>query len=203
MVRVIVAASFAMLIAIPTMAQEDFPRVEISLGYANLGFNCCSNIVYEGFPCCGNILFAHKRHSGFASTQGLNLTRIFGIENYFGYYGLGGKNTLGANASLIVNTVGGKIAARTERAVPYFTAGIGVGYITGDYPFGQSSFAMRWGPGVDIKMNDLMAWKIDFSRMSFNENFTFSGRSWSSGWNVATGIVFVLSNRHRVASAGE
>src|SRR5262245_42201108 len=121
MVRVIVAALFAMLIAIPAMAQEDFPRVEMSLGYANLGFNCCSNIVFEGFPCCSNILFgqvfAHKRHSGFASTQGLNLTRIFGIENYFGYYGLGGKNALGANASLIVNLVGGKIAARTERAV--------------------------------------------------------------------------------------
>src|SRR5262249_257114 len=119
-------------------------------------------------------------------------TRIFGIENYFGYYGLGGKNALGANASLIVNMVGGKIAVRTERAVPYFTAGIGEGYITGD--FGQSSFAMRGGPAVDMKMNDSMAWKIDCSRMSFNQNFTFSGSSWSSGWNVATGIVFVLSN---------
>jgi opacity protein-like surface antigen len=182
MVRVIVAALFALLIAIPAMAQDDFPRIEMSLGYANLGFPCCSTIG------------ENTRHSGFASTQGFNLTRILGIENYFGYYSLGGRNTLGTNASLIANIIGGKIAARTERAVPYFTAGIGVGYITDDVSFGQSSFATRWGPGVDIKLNDSMAWKVDFTRMSFHQRFTLAGGSWSSGWNLSTGIVFVLSN---------
>ena len=183
MVRVIVAALFAVLIALPAMAQDDYPRIEMSLGYANLGFPCCSTIGDS------------SRHSGFASTQGFNLTRIFGIENYFGYYALGGKNNpfLGRNVSLIANMVGGKIAARTERAVPYFSAGIGVGYLTDDVSFGQTSFATRFGPGVDIKLNDSMAWKVDFTRMSFHQQFT-AASTWSSGWNLSTGIVFVLSN---------
>ena len=183
MVRVIVAALFAVLIALPAMAQDDYPRIEMSLGYANLGFPCCSTIG------------ENSRHSGFASTQGFNLTRIFGIENYFGYYSLGGKNNplLGTNVSLLANIIGGKIAARTERAVPYFTAGIGVGYLTSDYASFGSSFATRFGPGVHIKLNDSMAWKVDFTRMSFHQQFTAAG-SWSSGWNLSTGIVFVLSN---------
>ena len=183
MVRVIVAALFAVLIALPAMAQDDYPRIEMSLGYANLGFPCCSTIG------------ENSRHSGFASTQGFNLTRIFGIENYFGYYSLGGKNNplLGTNVSLLANIIGGKIAARTERAVPYFTAGIGVGYLTSDYASFGSSFATRFGPSVDIKLNDSMAWKVDFTRMSFHQQFTAAG-SWSSGWNLSTGIVFVLSN---------
>jgi len=183
MVRVIVAALFAVLIALPAMAQDDYPRIEMSLGYANLGFPCCSTIGDS------------SRHSGFASTQGFNLTRIFGIENYFGYYSLGGKNNplVGTNVSLLANIVGGKIAARTERAVPYFTAGIGVGYLFGDYGSYGSSFGTRWGPGVDIKLNDSMAWKVDFTRMSFHQQFT-AASTWSSGWNLSTGIVFVLSN---------
>ncbi len=45
MVRVIVAALFAVLIALPAMAQDDYPRIEMSLGYANLGFP--ANIRYR------------------------------------------------------------------------------------------------------------------------------------------------------------
>ena len=184
MVRVIVAALFAVLATLPAMAQDDNPRIEMSLGYANIGFPCCSTIG------------ENSRHSGFASTQGLNFTRMFGIENYFGYYSLGGKNNpfLGRNVSMIANMVGGKAAARRfERAVPYFSAGIGAGYLTDEVSFGQTSFATRFGPGVDLKLNDSMALKVDFTRMSFHQQFRVN-ESWSSGWNLSTGIVFVLSN---------
>ncbi len=177
MVRVIVASVFVLLFAIPALAQDDFPRVEMSLGYANVGFPCCSKLTGET-----------ERHSGFSSTQSLNLTRILGMENYFGYYSLGNQT------SLIANMVGGKIAARTERATPYFVAGIGVGYLTDDRTFGSSSFATRWGGGVDIRMNDSMAWKVDLSRMSFHiGQITPTGGSWHGGWNFSTGIVFILS----------
>jgi hypothetical protein len=167
MVKIIVAAVIALVFSLPALAQDEFPRVEMSFGYANLAF-----------PCCGS----GERHSGFSSTQGLNLTRILGIENYFGYY------SLGNNVSMISNMFGGKIAARTERAVPYFVAGIGVGYITDEVYFGQSGFATRWGPGIDIKINEGMAWKVEATRNSFR----FGG--WVSGWNVSTGISFALSN---------
>ena len=183
MVRVLVAVLFAVLAALPAMAQDDYPRIEMSLGYANIGFPCCSTFG------------ENARHSGFASTQGFNLTRMFGIENYFGYYSVGGKNIFGRNVSLIANMVGGKVAARLERAVPYFSAGIGAGYLTDEVTFGQTSFGTRFGPGVDLKLNDSMAWKVDFTRMSFHlGELTPTSGTWWSGWNLSTGIVFVLSN---------
>ncbi len=177
MVRVIVAVAFALFFTIPVLAQDDFPRFEMSLGYANIGFPCCDSNVIET-----------ERHSGFASTQSINLTRIFGLENYFGYYGLGN------NVSLIANMFGGKVTARTERANPYFSFGLGVGYLTDERTFGSSSFATRWGPGVDIKFNDAMALKLDLSRMSFHLGEVSPGSgSWHGGWNFSTGIVFILS----------
>src|SRR5262245_11285136 len=103
MVKLFVAAVVVLFVALPALAQEDFSRIEMSLGYANLAY-----------PCCSQTLFDSSRHSGFASTQGLNITRNLGIENYFGYYSLGGKNNpaigTGRNVSLIANMVGGKIA---------------------------------------------------------------------------------------------
>jgi len=170
MVRTIVIAVVLLFVALPAFAQEDFPRVEMSLGYANLAY-----------PCCSNTTFQNSRHSGFASTQGLNMTKNLGIENYFAYYSLGGSNNpyFGSNVSLIANIVGAKIAARTEVRVVAETT------------FGQSSFGTRFGPGVDIKLNESMSWKVDFTRLSFHQQFLAG--SWSSGWNLSTGIVFALS----------
>src|SRR6267378_289735 len=163
MVRTIVVAVVLLFVALPAFAQEDFPRVEMSLGYANLAYPCCSGTIGQS-----------SRHSGFASTQGLNMTKNLGIENYFAYYGLGGKDTIGSSVSMIANIVGAKIAARTDHAVPYFVAG--------------------FGPGVDVKLNESMSWKVEFTRLSFHQQFTTTGGSWSSGWNLSTGIVFALSN---------
>ena len=179
MVKVFVAGAFVLLLAFPAFAQEDFPRIEMSFGYANLGFPCCKNVTTPGDL---------SRNHGFSSTQSLNLTRLFGLENYFGYY------SAGNSVSLLVNMVGGKITARTERATPYFTFGLGVGYLTDEQTFGSSSFGTKWGPGVDIKVNDSVSWKVDVSRMSFKlGEFTVGGGSWHSGWNVATGIVFNIT----------
>jgi opacity protein-like surface antigen len=182
MVRVIVVALFVLLLAFPALAQDDFPRIEMSLGYGNIGFPCCKTLE-QGF-----LTGDSERHSGFASTQGLNFTRVFGLENYFGYY------SLGSRVSLIANMVGAKITGRTERATPYFVAGIGVGYMTDEVSFGTSNFATRFGPGVDIRMNESMAFKIDLTRMSFKlGQITAGGGNWHSGWNVSTGVVFNIS----------
>jgi opacity protein-like surface antigen len=183
MVRALVVVLALLFLALPAAAQDDFPRIEMSMGYANVGLPCCSGTIGES-----------SRHSGFSTTQGFNLTRVLGVENYFGYYGLGGKNTLGTNVSLITNLFGAKLAARTERAVPYFVAGIGLGYLTDEVSFGQSSLAARIGPGVDIKMNESMAFKVDFTRLSLHQRFSETGGGWSTGWNLSTGIVFTLSN---------
>ena len=38
MVKSIVVACFVLLLAIPALAQDDYPKIQTSLGYANLSF---------------------------------------------------------------------------------------------------------------------------------------------------------------------
>src|SRR5437660_6963965 len=99
------------------------------------------------------------RHSGFANETGFNFTRSLGVSNYMGVYNLGG------NVTMIADFIGGKASYRTARAVPYGVAGIGFAYLSTSY---GSSFANRYGGGVDIPLNDVLALKFDVSRMSFH-----------------------------------
>src|SRR5439155_5706723 len=127
MVRIFVAASFALLLALPAMAQEDYPKIQTSMGYANLSL-------------------VGSRHSGFANETSFSLTRTLGLSNYMGIYGLGQGTTL------IADFFGGKATYRTSKFSPYATAGIGVGYFTQSTSAGygaSSSFAHRFGAGID------------------------------------------------------
>jgi len=80
---------------------------------------------------------------------------------------------------------------RTTRAVPYALAGIGVGYFAVSQG-GFSSFATRYGAGVDFPINDSLAWKVEVSRMNFHLQTTLTS-SWTGGTNFSTGIVFTIS----------
>ena len=180
MVKIATVVLFVFLCAVPVMAQEDYPKVQTSFGYANLGF------VDFGNPSLGftpTPPTAH--HSGFANETGFNLTRNLGINNYMGIYGLGGGITM------ISDLFGGKAMYRTARAVPYGVAGIGFGYLTSSsYGLG-SSFGTRFGAGVDVPFKESLAWKFEISRMSFHLQTT-ANSSWTSGTNFQTGIVFTI-----------
>ena len=180
MVKIVRVVLFVLLCAIPVMAQDDYPKVQTSFGYANLGF------VDFGNPSLGftpTPPTAH--HSGFANETGFNLTRNLGINNYMGIYGLGGGITM------ISDLFGGKAMYRTARAVPYGVAGIGFGYLTSSsYGLG-SSFGTRFGAGVDVPFKESLAWKFEISRMSFHLQTT-ANSSWTSGTNFQTGIVFTI-----------
>src|SRR5262245_23673387 len=169
MVRTVFVACFILLVAIPALAQEDYPRIQNSMGYANLGF-----------PDFGT--GQNSRHSGFANSTGFNLTRSLGLENYMGIYGLGGGVTL------ISDLFGGKATYRAARVAPYVLAGLGIGYFTASTSYGyasSSSFATRFGAGVDIPINDSMAWKVEVSRMNFHIQTTPTpgGSAWTNGTN--------------------
>ncbi len=69
MVKYFTSLLVALAFAAPAFAQ-DVPQFEVALGYANINF-------------------AGERHSGFASTQTINLNSWLGFENYLGYYSLG------------------------------------------------------------------------------------------------------------------
>jgi Outer membrane protein beta-barrel domain len=179
MVRTVFVACFTLLLTIPAFAQEDYPRIQNSMGYANLSF-----------PDFGSSTGANSHHSGFANSTGFNLTRTLGLENYMGIYGLGGGVTL------ISDLFGGKATYRAAKVAPYVLAGLGIGYFTASTSYGyasSSSFATRFGAGVDIPINDSMAWKVEISRMNFHFQ-TIPTSAWTNGTNISTGIVFTLSN---------
>jgi outer membrane protein with beta-barrel domain len=181
MVRSVVVACFVLALAVPALAQEDYPRIQTSMGYANLKF--------VDFGSTSATL-ATSRHSGFANSTGFNLTRVWGLENYMGIYSLGGGVTL------IADTFGGRATYRAARVAPYALAALGVGYFTQSTSYGygsSSSFATRFGAGVDIPINESMAWKVEVSRMGFHIQ-TSPTSGWTNGTNIQTGIVFTLSN---------
>jgi hypothetical protein len=177
MVKTVVVACFVLVLAVPALAQDDYPRIQTSLGYTNLSFP--------------DLLTGETgHHSGFSNQTSFNLTRTYGLDNFMGIYGLGNGVTL------ISDVFGGKIMHRFEKFVPYGLAGIGIGYFTassGGYYSSQSSFATRYGAGFDIPISDSMAWKVEVSRMGFHIQ-TRPDSGWTNSTNISTGIVFTLSN---------
>ena len=180
MVKYVCVLLLVMACAAPAFAQ-DYPVFEIGLGYANTGGEVNGFIAFDG------------RHSGFATNQAFNLSSNFAIENYFGYYGLGRDLSFG-KMQLLANMIGGRVATRTDRFMLYGTAGIGGGWIRfPDLGAGtQNAFGVRFGGGVDIPLNDSVAWKVEASRMSFHFNLD-PAHSWNSGVNIYTGIVLKIS----------
>ena len=81
MVKTFVAVCFLLVLAIPALAQEDYSKIQTSMGYTMLSF-----------PDLATGLSSH--HSGFANQTGFNLTKTWGLENYMGIYSLGSGVTL-------------------------------------------------------------------------------------------------------------
>src|SRR5438552_18687267 len=136
MVKIAAVLLLVSLFAIPVMAQDDYPRIQTSLGYANLGM-----LDFGKPPDAAGNLTQTSRHSGFANETGFNFTRTLGVSNYMGVYNLGG------NVTMIADFIGGKAMYRTARAVPYALAGIGFASFSSGYYNGGSSFGTRRGGG--------------------------------------------------------
>ena len=185
MVKTVSVACFVLLLAIPALAQDDYPKIQTSMGYANLSFLDIGTLFASG-----GAIVQTTHHSGFSNETGLNLTRNLGVDNYMGLYAMGSGSTL------IADLIGGKATYRFAKIAPYAIGGIGFGYFTASSQFGytaQSSFATRYGGGVDVPVNDILSWKVEVSRMSFHYNpLTNSG--WNSGTNIQGGVVFTLVN---------
>jgi hypothetical protein len=186
-VKTIFVASLLLLLAVPALAQDDYPRIQQGMGYANVG-------VPNGDG-------TSSRHSGFAMQTDLNLTKMFGIENYFGYFGLASPGCGSSSCYMIANVIGARANYRMDKLTAYGVAGIGSGYYSqaqtlpgyGTVLNGGSMLTGRFGVGVDIPMNDSIMWRVDVSRMSFHMTNLITGNSqWNSGIAITGGIVLNL-----------
>lgn len=193
MVKIAAVGVLVLLCAVPVMAQDDFPRIYTSLGYANLNF-----LDYNSVDATGSPTGAKAHHSGFANETGFNFTKNFGISNYMGVYSLGGSSVFGSNVTLITDIIGGNAMWRTSRATPYATAGIGFGYSTASVCYSYfgcgGSLAGRYGGGVDIPLSDAFGLKFEVTQMSFHLQTAIGGpTTWNSGLNIQTGVVITLA----------
>jgi hypothetical protein len=169
------AAVLIALFASPSFAQGDFPLLEISLGYGNLGLTDPSTGVTS-------------HHSGFVSQQEINLSRWYGIDNYVGYF------SLGNNATAFSNIFGGRLIARSPKGYAvYGVAGLGWSRISlQNFSLGSMA-AARVGGGVDIPINFASKIRFDATRLSFHTgNGGGSGSSWQSGMSYSGGLLLIL-----------
>jgi hypothetical protein len=126
-------------------------------------------------------------HSGFVNQTDFNLSKRFGLDNYMGIY------SLGQGGTLVSDFFGGKVMFPRGKVVPYALGGLGVGYFSLASLGSTSAFATRYGAGMTIPINDSLAWKFEYSRMNFHLP-TSTNSSWTSGNNLAAGIVFTITN---------
>jgi len=173
MVKSIIVVCFLLVLAVPALAQDDFPRIEVGVGYGNITFPSLT------------VANQTDRHSGFVSTQSLNLARTWGVENFMGVY------SIGQGAQMIAEMVGLKAMYRGAHVVPYVAAGLGVGYFTASssagYTASASSFGVRYGGGVEVPMGGAFGLKFDVSRIGTGNPF-FGNRTTNT--NFMTGVVF-------------
>ena len=160
--------------AAPVFAQDDYPKVEVALGYGNIGVG----------------KLAAGRHSGFAMDADYNFSKALGAEVYTGYYGLG--STLGTNSSLYTNTFGLRAALRKNaHIVPFVDAGFGFSSLQSNSGSARA-MATRIGGGLDIPIHDSIAIRLGATKMAFHFH-PDATHAWSSGMNYTVGIAFNLT----------
>jgi hypothetical protein len=181
-VRTFFAASLLFLIAVPALAQDDYPRIQMGFGYANLTLP-----VTTQNPLTLAITSTNQHNSGFTSSMNFNFTRNIGLDYYLGYY------SLGNNSQLFTNIFGGKLQYPTDKLTPYVVAGFGLGSgISGYYSTGSSA-AYRMGGGVDYKLGDAFYWRVEVSKLGIHGGLDANGNTtWIGNMNIATGIVLTL-----------
>ena len=191
MVKTVFAALVLFLIAVPALAQqEDFPRIQMGFGYANLSIAVPTCTVVNLDGTCATIDNSNHHSSGFMSNMNFNFTRNIGLDYYLGYYSIPAGG--GSSNYLFTNIFGAKLMYPTDKITPFVVAGIGIGsglsgYSCSFYGCTSGSAATyRLGGGADYKLSDAFYIRVDISKLQVHSS------GWVGGANIAGGLVFTL-----------
>jgi len=90
---------FLLLIAVPTFAQDTYPRLQTAFGYANFSMPVTDPNT-------------NRHNSGFTTQFDFNFTKNLGFDYYMGYY------SLGSGTSLFSNLFGARLMMQGEKVSP-------------------------------------------------------------------------------------
>lgn len=142
------------LFPLPALAQDDYPRGEIFVGYS-----------YQSL----DFLVDRDNGHGFEASGVWNPRKHFGIEGDFsGYFG----NVLGEGFENYLILGGPRLAGRFRRASPFVHALFGVNHIR-DGGASSTDFAMAYGGGVDVNASKHVAIRLvqaDYVYVRVDEN---------------------------------
>lgn len=185
---------FALCASMPAMAEDEFPQIEIGVGYGIVKLPHISGLANSCLLpslTCGGIVEVGGRHSGIVSQQSLTLNHWLAVENYFGLYGATLSDPTGnpVNSTFFTNTAGAKATLRTgrHRPMPYAAAGFGGSFALSTARATTTGAALRLGGGVDIPFVKSTSLRLDYSLISshlFGE--------WQTSKHFSAGIVFAL-----------
>lgn len=189
----------ALLLALPLIGQaQEAPRVEIFGGYSYLRTDNNNN---GGLTTVAT----DQDLNGFATSFTTNLNTWFGVtaevSGHYGSYNVGGLNV---DQDMYLFTAGPRFALRRyERITPYAHALVGVartnldagsistGVGTISTSINDSGFALVVGGGVDLNINELVAFRLfqaDYVLTRLNNNS-------QNNFRASTGLVLKLGSQ--------
>ena len=153
-------------------AQDELPRFQIGASYANLKL-----------PSGGTTT---ARHTGFATTAGMNFSPWIGVENHLGLY------KLGFGTTLVTDIVSARPTGRAlsgNAVVPYGVIGYGVGHITqgNNVRYKQGTVPVfRLAGGLEFLVIKPLSVRVEVGRLWLRSGIA------ESGLNGTIGAVFNL-----------
>lgn len=177
-IRLVVAVLLLGLVTLGAAGQT--PQAEVFGGYSYLRINPGSGFPGQNVP------------AGWHASVAGNFNSWFGLAGDFsGHY----KSIFGVNVNAHTFTFGPRLTARASESVQPFVhlqvggarIGAGVGGIGGS----DTSFAAVFGGGVDVKVNDNIAWRVGQADYVLTR---FGGDS-QHNFRFSTGVVFRFGSK--------
>ena len=177
MKRLLPVLFMLLLFTLPALAQDQYPRAEVSGGYSYLNNDFVSTT-------------RDSSHGWIFSVTG-NGTKHLGLEvEGSGHYG----SVLGASYSNYLVMIGPRVAGRYEKVTPWGHTLFGVDHLRpGAGLTNENSFTWLIGGGVDYNVNKnwaVRALQMDYFLVNFDSSNPLIGNRNAHNFRLSFGVVY-------------